>query len=91
MNKKDLIDEIAARTSMKKTAVDDVLVALRDIAQAHLVSQGAELPLPGIGKLKAVAKAARTARNPRTGEEVQIPAHTAIKLVVAKELKDALA
>lgn len=91
MNKKDLINNIAAASGLKKTDIDEVLTTLGKTAQAHLVAPGAELALPGIGKLKAVAKAARAARNPATGEEVTIPARTAVKLVVAKELKDAVA
>ena len=91
MNKQDLINEIAARTSLSKAQATQAVDALGDIAQHHLVKPGAELVLPGIGKLKAAAKAARTARNPKTGEEIAIAARTAVKLVVAKVLKDAVA
>lgn len=91
MNKKDLINEIAARAELKKADVERVFDNLGIVAQGHLVKPGAELTLPGIGKLKAVAKPARTGRNPKTGEALAIPAHTAVKLAVSKELKDALA
>lgn len=91
MNKKELIDEIAARTGHAKASIDATLASLGDIARAQLTRPGAELVLPGIGKLKAVAKAARTGRNPKTGEEIVIAARTAVKLTVAKELKDAAA
>lgn len=93
MNKHDLINEINARTTanLTKLGIDAVLTVLGDVAQAHLAKPGAELSLPGIGKLKAVAKAARTGRNPANGEEVEIPARTAVKFVAAKALKDAMA
>lgn len=91
MNKKDLINSIAARSGLKKVDVDLALTHLGNVAQAHLIRPGAELALPGIGKLKTVAKAARTGRNPKTGEALEIAARTAVKLVVAKELKDAAA
>lgn len=94
MNKQDLINEINARTpinGINKAGIDDVLTVLADIAQAHLAKPGAELTLPGIGKLKAVAKPARTGRNPSTGEEIEIPAKTAVKFTAAKALKDAVA
>ena len=91
MNKQDLINEIAARTSLSKVQATQAVDALGDIAQHQLVKPGAELTLPGIGKMKAVAKAARIARNPKTGEEIKIAARTAVKLVVAKVLKDAVA
>lgn len=91
MNKKDLIEELAARVNLPKCSIALVLDSVGDVAKEHLVAPGAEMQLPGIGKLKAVAKAERTARNPQTGEEVQIPARTVLKLVVAKSLKDAVA
>ena len=47
--------------------------------------------LHGIGKLKPLQKAARTGRNPATGEEIEIPAKTAVKFAAAKALKDAVA
>ena len=95
MNKQELINEIAARSThyheagLSKVQVAAALDALSDIAQKQLTS--GELTLPGIGKLKAVAKPARTGRNPSTGEEIKIPAKTAVKFVVAKALKDAVA
>lgn len=93
MNKQELINEINARTSdsYAKTTIETVLATLGDIAQAQLTTPGAEMTLPGIGKLKAVAKPARTGRNPHSGEEIEIPAKTSVKLVVAKALKDAVA
>lgn len=97
MNKQDLINAISAGSverysaGASKTVVAAVLDTLSDIAQAHLIKPGAELALPGIGKLKAVSKPARTGRNPATGEEMEIPAKTAVKFTVAKALKDAVA
>lgn len=93
MNKQDLINEINARTSdtYAKTTIDTVLTTLGDVARLQLTKPGAELTLPGIGKLKAVAKPARTGRNPKTGEEMEIPAKTAVKFTAAKALKDAVA
>lgn len=91
MNKQDLINEIAARTDLSKVQATQAVDALGDIAQHQLTQPGAELTLPGIGKLKAVRKEARTGRNPSTGEEIEIPAKTAVKFTAAKALKDAVA
>lgn len=97
MNKQELINEIAARSmihydaGVSKTVAAAVLDTLADITQRQLAKPGAELTLPGIGKLKAVAKPARTGRNPATGEEIEIPAKTAVKFTAAKALKDAVA
>lgn len=91
MNKQDLINEIAARTALSKAQATQTVDALGDIAQHQLTKPGAELTLPGIGKLKAVHKEARTGRNPANGEEIDIPAKTAVKFVASKALKDAVA
>ena len=97
MNKQELINEISAHSvsfydaGVSKVVVAAVLDSLAEIAQRDLVKPGAELTLPGLGKLKAVSKPSRTGRNPKTGEEIEIPAKTAVKFVVAKALKDAVA
>lgn len=99
MNKQDLVNEIAARSSMHhpsgisltKVQATAALDALSDIAHAQLTKPGAELTMPGIGKLKAVHKEARTGRNPKTGADLAIPAKTAVKFTAAKALKDAVA
>lgn len=97
MNKQELIDEVSARSvqhhsaGVSKTVVAAVLDTLADIAGKQLTAAGAELTLPGIGKLKAVHKAGRTGRNPKTGEALKILPRTAVKFVVAKALKDAVA
>lgn len=96
MNKQELINEIAVTSShyhkagLNRAQVEAVLDCLSDAARNHLAKPGAELTLPGIGKLKAVAKPARTGRNPATGEEIEIPARTAVKFTAAKALKDAV-
>lgn len=91
MNQTELIDAIAEKTGLSKKACGDVLRAQGEIAQSALDEPAGELVLAGIGKLKAVEKPARTGRNPATGEEIEIPAKTAVKFVVAKALKDAVA
>ena len=48
------------------------------------------MPLPHIGKLQVRDVAARTGRNPKTGEPVEIPAKRKAVLVAGKELKEAM-
>lgn len=50
----------------------------------------AEVTLPGLGKLKTVTRAARTGRNPQTGEPVRIPERVTVKFSAAKALTDLL-
>lgn len=69
--------------------VEKTLDVLCGVAAAELLG-GGEVPLPGIGKLKAKKAAARKGRNPRTGESVDIPARKKVRFVACKELKEAL-
>ena len=65
------------------------LAALCDVIAAELLA-GGEVSLPGLGKLKVRDVLAKTARNPRTGEPVQVPAKRRAVFVAGKDLKDAL-
>ena len=70
--------------------VADMLDALAEII-AEQITAGNEVRLKGIGVLKAVPRAARMARNPKTGAEVSLPATYVPKMVFFKPLKDAAA
>lgn len=89
MTKKDLIAKIAEDTDLKKSDVEKVLDSLGGVAAAELLGEG-EVPLPGLGKLKAELRKARMGRNPRTGKPLPIAACTIVKFAIGKELKDAL-
>ena len=89
MNQADLITAIAASCGLPKVAVGDVLNSLCVVATAAL-ARGDEVPLPGLGKLAPEGVAARTGRNPATGEAIQIPAKTVAKFKAAKALKETL-
>ncbi len=97
MNQKDLIDEIqthANRTferNVSKADINAVLNTLAGIAMHELGTENGEIPLPGLGKLKADVRAARTGRNPQTGAAIEIPARNVVKFSASKVLKDALA
>lgn len=89
MNKKELIDALAEKSGLTQKAAGSLLDAL-SAKIAEELKEGGELVLPGIGKFSVLSKEARIGRNPRTGEEVQIPARTVPKFAAAKALKDAL-
>lgn len=89
MTKKDLVAKIAEDTGHTKADVEKILDSLGSVAAAELLGNG-EVPLPGLGKLKAKARKARMGTNPKTKEPVQIAASTVVKFAVGKELKDAL-
>lgn len=89
MTKKDLIAKIAEESGDSKATVERVLNSLGSVSAAELLGDG-EVPLPGLGKLKAEERKARMGRNPRTGEPLQIAAGTTVKFAAGQELKDAL-
>ena len=89
MSKKDLIDAVAAETELTKEKAGDVVDAvLRHIQSA--LQKGDEVRLPGFGAFKVGKRAARKARNPQTGAEIDIKASVVPKFQAAKGLKDAL-
>lgn len=73
MNKKELIDSIAGSTGENKRVVGDVLDATIDTITSQ-VKKGERVQLPGFGTFERRARSARTARNPRTGEEIKVKA-----------------
>ncbi|MBU0809637.1 MAG: HU family DNA-binding protein [Gammaproteobacteria bacterium] len=94
LTQKELIDTItqelgAGGTPISKTQVDAVLSRLAIVATRTLKA-GGDVPLPGLGKLKASQRAARTGRNPATGAAIEIPAKATVKLATGKTLDEAL-
>ena len=96
MTKQDLIERITETMKIRydravsKADVSALLDALGDVTTDRLKA-GEDVPLPGIGKLVVKAKAARTGRNPKTGETIQIPAKRVPNFTPAKARKDAVA
>ena len=89
MSKKELIDAVAEAAELTK---DKAGVAV-DAVIAHIertMKKGEEVRLPGFGTFKVAKRAARKARNPQTGAEIEIKASIVPKFQAAKGLKDAL-
>lgn len=89
MNQADLINALSNEASLTKKEAEGILKKLGDVVAAELV-EGGEVTLPGIGKLSVKKRAARTGRNPKTGEELKIKAKTVPHFSAAKALKDAV-
>ena len=87
MTKPQIIAAIAEKAEITKAQAEAALGALIDLAY-----KGAEegFTIPGLGKLVKVDRAARTGRNPATGEEIQIAAKRVLKFRIAKAAKDAV-
>ena len=80
----EFTDLTISKTTMKKT----IEAVFKQIFAA--LEYGGSYRLPGIGTLKTVDVSARTARNPATGETIQVPAKRTVKFKIASELKKAL-
>jgi DNA-binding protein HU-beta len=73
LNKKELIDSVAASTGETKRVVSDVMEAALNTIQKQ-VKKGDKVTIPGFGTFSRRARAARSARNPRTGEAIKVKA-----------------
>ncbi|MCM2494575.1 HU family DNA-binding protein [Burkholderia glumae] len=89
MNKADLINHVAAETGMTKAESGSALEAVLEGITKSL-RKGDAVTLTGFGVFSVGARAARTGRNPSTGEEIKIPASRAPKFKAGKGLKDAV-
>lgn len=89
MTKKELVDVIAAKTEMTKKDSETALNAVIETIKEALI-KGDDIRLVGFGTFSVKETAARTGRNPKTGEEIKIPAGKRITFKASKELKEAL-
>ncbi len=89
MNKTELIEAVAAQTELTKADAGRAVNAILDVI-THAVAKKDDVQLIGFGTFKAAARAARTGKNPRTGEAIKIKAAKVPKFRPGKGLKDAL-
>ena len=73
MNKGELIESLAGSTGESRKTVQNVVDGLINEVQGA-VRKGEKVTLPGFGTFERRNRSARTARNPRTGEEIQVAA-----------------
>jgi DNA-binding protein HU-beta len=89
MNKSDLVDAIADSAGLSKADAGRSLDALVDTVTGAL-KKGDAVSLVGFGTFSVRDRAARTGRNPRTGETIQIKASKNPAFKAGKALKDAV-
>ena len=89
MNKSELIERMATRADISKTAAGDALEAVLSGVTSSL-KKGESVTLVGFGTFSVSRRAARDGRNPRTGETIKIKASNLAKFKAGKALKDAL-
>ncbi|MBT9247965.1 HU family DNA-binding protein (plasmid) [Gemmobacter fulvus] len=89
MTKSQLLAALAERAGIERKDADRFLDVLAERVVLEL-REGRPLMIPGIGKLNVRETPARTMRNPATGEPIEKPAGRALRMSVAKALKDAV-
>ncbi len=89
MNKSQLIDAIAAGADISKAAAGRALDSFADAVTGAL-KEGDSVALVGFGTFAVRERAARSGRNPQTGETIQIAAAKVPSFKAGKALKDAV-
>ncbi len=89
MNKAELVDELANRTGLSKKDSEATVKSFIEIVTERL-TKGDSVQLIGFGTFEVGKRAARTGRNPKTGETIKIAAAKTPKFKAGKALKDAV-
>ena len=89
MNKADLVAAVAEKTGISKKDSEKAVNAAFDAITAALVA-GDKVQLVGFGAFETKERSARVGRNPKTKEEIQIPASRVPAFKAGKALKEAL-
>ena len=90
MTKSEFVKSLVESSGQDKKTIDSVLTAIDEIVRTQL-SSGRNVPVATLGTFKVTHREARTARNPVTGETIQVPAKTVVKFGVSKSLKEMIA
>lgn len=90
MNKSELINAVAAAAEVSKKDAEAVITATLDTITAAL-KEGEKVQLVGFGSFEVRQRAARTGRNPKSNEVIEIPASVVPVFKAGKVLKDIVA
>lgn len=89
MYQPELVKKIAEETNVSQKVVTEILKQFAEVV-TETVKSGEEVRLQGFLSFKPKETKARTGRNPKTGEAIQIKAKKGVSVTVGKTLKDAL-
>ena len=87
MNRKELVEAVAGDTGMSRLAAAETVDAVLEAVAASLAA-GEPVTVPGFGTFEVRERAARTGRNPQTGETIEIAASRLPAFRAAKALRD---
>ena len=89
MTKSDLIERLAGKADMTRPRAEELLdFLLNDVTEA--LKKGEKVNISGFGTFTVSNRKARTGRNPKTGDPIEIPASRSAKFKAGKTLKEAL-
>lgn len=89
MNRNELVDAVAGKTDLSKSAASKAVEAVFESITGAL-KRGGEVRLVGFGTFSVSSRAASEGRNPRTGAKISIPASKQAKFKPGKRLRDEL-
>lgn len=89
MNKQEFVSAMATKTGLSKKSSGDALEAVIAIIMQEL-KKGGRISLIGFGTFDVLKRAARTGRNPRTGEAMKISASKSPRFKAGRGLKEAV-
>jgi len=90
MTKADVVKSLKAQAGLSTLAQAEAAYEKLFAIIATSLKKGDSLSIAGFGSFKLVERKARKGRNPRTGEEITIPATKAVKFTPAKALKESV-
>ncbi|PJJ73671.1 DNA-binding protein HU-beta [Diaminobutyricimonas aerilata] len=89
MNRTELVAAVAAESGQSQSAVNGVIDAFFSVISKQ-VAEGTKVSIPGYLAVERTSRAARTGRNPQTGEAIEIAASNGVKLSAGSKLKAAV-
>ena len=84
-----MVEKLSVKAEITKKDAEKALAAFQDIV-IETLAQGEKIQLVGFGTFEVVDRKARMGRNPKTNEEMPIPASKSPKLKFGKKVKDAV-
>jgi DNA-binding protein HU-beta len=90
MTKSEFVKSLVEKSGQNKKTIDSVLSSIDEIVREQL-SSSQNVPFMTLGTFKINTRKPREARNPVTGETIQVPEKTVVKFGVSKSLKELIA
>jgi DNA-binding protein HU-beta len=89
MNRSELVAALSERAEVTRKDADAVLAAFAEVVGETVAKGDEKITIPGFLTIERTHRAARTARNPQTGEPIDIPAGYSVKVSAGSKLKQA--